>query len=377
MAKKKYYAVRHGKEIGVYDDWTKVQELVKGFNNPEFKSFKTREEAEDYLENGDAQKTLKLKENEMITNGTWEDYLLNNITCENLKSYDALCFSDASAVEVEQNGKKKAECASFGLIIIPLNDGKLCGDIIVESAFLKDKEENDEKCHGNFERKRFDLKGTEITEEIEFNDEAGKTEGSDLCQEGGYITTGGADRAESESAVRVLEICSDLYKSKEEIKILYISDCLPLLQAIKKRTSDKPGNQRVLRTMNQKNVTLDLRKVGSHTNAFYGEVNDVGRDSNDELSRTRTRLFYLLNDLTDLMAKAELPPKSGTAASENKVSIHLIPNKNGEYVTEGQYSDINKIYNKNLTCVERRKITREMIERVIPLIKTALENSQN
>jgi len=76
------------------------------------------------------------------------------------------------------------------------------------------------------------------------------------------------------------------------------------------------------------------------------------------------------------MAKAEVPPKGGSATSENKVSIHLIPDENGNYVTNGMKSDIQKIYNKELNCEKRRNITREMVKRVIPLIDKALENSQ-
>ena len=76
------------------------------------------------------------------------------------------------------------------------------------------------------------------------------------------------------------------------------------------------------------------------------------------------------------MAKAEVPSKEGSATSENKVSIHLIPDENGKYITGGMKSDIQKIYSKELNCEKRRMITREMIKRVIPLIDKALENSE-
>ena len=84
----------------------------------------------------------------------------------------------------------------------------------------------------------------------------------------------------------------------------------------------------------------------------------------------------MLNDLTDLLAKAEVPAKKGSAASENKVSINLIPDKNGNYIENGMKSDMQEIYNKELSCEKRRIIAFKMVKRIIPLIDQALENSQ-
>ncbi len=49
MAKKKFYAVRKGRETGIFDTWPEAQKLVSGFPGAEYKSFKTREEAEAFL----------------------------------------------------------------------------------------------------------------------------------------------------------------------------------------------------------------------------------------------------------------------------------------------------------------------------------------
>jgi len=380
---KKYYAVCVGRKPGVYDNWEEAKEQVNGFKNSKYKSFATEEEAIAYMNENtqnetksvvskkETKKTSTENENktndskvqlgleeEMIKDGAWEAYLFQNITCEDLSGYDALCVSDASENEDEKSG-------SFGLIIIPLEAGKRCGDVIVESALLKDlKKENGELCEGKFERKRFDLEGREISEEINLE--------KDLWQKGGYVATGYADRAESESAVRVLELCHE----NNYTSILYISDCQPLLQAINKGESDAVGNMRILRTKG--NITMKLRKVGSHGNAYIGDLNDVGKapDIGTTPGKSHSRLFYLLNDLTDLMAKAEVPSKKGSATSENKVSIHLIPDENGKYVTNGMKSDIQKIYDKELSCEKRRNVTRKMVKRVIPLIDKALENSK-
>lgn len=46
---KKYYAVRQGKKIGVFDNWDEVKTYVNGFKGAEYKSFKTYEEAESFV----------------------------------------------------------------------------------------------------------------------------------------------------------------------------------------------------------------------------------------------------------------------------------------------------------------------------------------
>ncbi len=45
----KYYAVKKGLTPGIYTDWVTCKKLVDGFPGAEYKSFKTREEALDYL----------------------------------------------------------------------------------------------------------------------------------------------------------------------------------------------------------------------------------------------------------------------------------------------------------------------------------------
>ena len=45
----KYYAVRRGKQIGVYSTWEACQAQVKGFSGAQYKSFPTKIEAEAYV----------------------------------------------------------------------------------------------------------------------------------------------------------------------------------------------------------------------------------------------------------------------------------------------------------------------------------------
>jgi len=45
----KYYAVKRGKAIGIFNNWPECSKLVQGFAGAIFKSFKTKQEAEAYL----------------------------------------------------------------------------------------------------------------------------------------------------------------------------------------------------------------------------------------------------------------------------------------------------------------------------------------
>lgn len=46
---KKYYAVRSGRKPGIYLTWPEASDQVLGFTNAEYKSFKSKAQAEDYL----------------------------------------------------------------------------------------------------------------------------------------------------------------------------------------------------------------------------------------------------------------------------------------------------------------------------------------
>lgn len=50
MAAKKYYAVRKGKKVGIFESWDDCKASVDGFPGAEYKSFKTREEAAAFCE---------------------------------------------------------------------------------------------------------------------------------------------------------------------------------------------------------------------------------------------------------------------------------------------------------------------------------------
>ena len=47
----KFYAVRKGHRPGIYNTWADCEKAAKGFSGAEFKSFKTKAEAENFMNN--------------------------------------------------------------------------------------------------------------------------------------------------------------------------------------------------------------------------------------------------------------------------------------------------------------------------------------
>ncbi len=48
----KYYAVRKGRQTGIFYSWPECQNQINGYSGAEYKSFKTETEAKDYLAGG-------------------------------------------------------------------------------------------------------------------------------------------------------------------------------------------------------------------------------------------------------------------------------------------------------------------------------------
>jgi hypothetical protein len=46
---RKYYAIRRGYQVGIFDNWPECERQVSRFSRAEFKSFKSWEEAEQYM----------------------------------------------------------------------------------------------------------------------------------------------------------------------------------------------------------------------------------------------------------------------------------------------------------------------------------------
>jgi ribonuclease HI len=77
MAQKKYYAVRKGRNIGVFETWEECKKSIDGYSNAEYKSFSDRENAELYLEGKEQIEKIRslLKEDIVIAyvDGSYSD----------------------------------------------------------------------------------------------------------------------------------------------------------------------------------------------------------------------------------------------------------------------------------------------------------------
>lgn len=58
---KYYYAVRKGKNIGIYTTWKECEENVKGFSGAEYKKFSTYDEALNFIEDKEEDKEIVLE----------------------------------------------------------------------------------------------------------------------------------------------------------------------------------------------------------------------------------------------------------------------------------------------------------------------------
>ena len=61
---KKYYAVKIGKVPGIYDSWEECQANVSGISGAIFKSFRSLEEAETFINESDKKSDLDNQNNE-------------------------------------------------------------------------------------------------------------------------------------------------------------------------------------------------------------------------------------------------------------------------------------------------------------------------
>lgn len=58
----KYYAVRKGRKTGIFDSWSSCEAVIKGFSGAEYKSFKTKEAAQEYLQDEIKQKVASISQ---------------------------------------------------------------------------------------------------------------------------------------------------------------------------------------------------------------------------------------------------------------------------------------------------------------------------
>lgn len=99
----KFYGVKVGEKIGVYNTWTECLEQVKGYSGADYKSFKTKEEANEFVY-GNSISVVK-KEHKLDDDTkdevTWLiNEIRNNLTVGNIESANMYLDNIKDALEV-------------------------------------------------------------------------------------------------------------------------------------------------------------------------------------------------------------------------------------------------------------------------------------
>ena len=75
---KKFYAVKVGKKIGIYETWEECQEQVNGFSGAIYKSFSSESEAKDFINNENSKFNSEESEATAYVDGSY-DSLTNSL----------------------------------------------------------------------------------------------------------------------------------------------------------------------------------------------------------------------------------------------------------------------------------------------------------
>jgi len=97
---KKYYAVKVGKQTGIFTSWDECRNSVDGFNGALYKSFKTEAEAISYLNGNGSNRTKKEQKNNTVPNIDEVVAYIDGSYNDELKrfSYAAVIFVDGEKI---------------------------------------------------------------------------------------------------------------------------------------------------------------------------------------------------------------------------------------------------------------------------------------
>ncbi|KMT21671.1 viroplasmin family protein [Clostridium cylindrosporum] len=103
----KFYAVRKGRETGIFNTWNECQEKIKGFSGAEYKSFKSIEEAKEYI-----------NQNHKVDFDTNEDFVVAYVDGsyeDSIKKYGSgvLLLKEGTIIKEESFGGDEEELVSM------------------------------------------------------------------------------------------------------------------------------------------------------------------------------------------------------------------------------------------------------------------------
>jgi hypothetical protein len=335
----KYYAIRKGKNIGIISgEWEEVQDEIKeaitGFPNPEWKGFKTREEADAYMAQASTARSKKapVKKNSNAPAEEWDEE--DQLAAEFKFTADAVVFVDGSRnfdspdfeggkSDSRRTKKDNFYYGAYGIIIF-FRDGS----VYVESARMEDGDaKKNEPPYISVESHSFEIgadrtAGEELreTKKIPYCCKPGNTDDK-------YVVSSWNVAGEVGAARRALEYC---FNDKKQSSAYVFFDCDQVNIVKKILRGAKPA----LNT----NVTFDygefckiLKEEKKHVGAMHvyshGKAEKKGISCDAHLE--------LFNSCVDALAKAETYNKP-INAGENKP---LVPYGLEPFKEELTYSD--------------------------------------
>lgn len=126
MAKKKFYAVKIGRQVGIYDNWDDCKAQVNGFKGAKYQGFVTKDEAQSYLDGSKSSVATSSSAEKVKASSNKKDTLERELrlTKEISNWEDTLAvYVDGSATDVDSFGKKLDHFRySFGLVVVKDNE---------------------------------------------------------------------------------------------------------------------------------------------------------------------------------------------------------------------------------------------------------------
>lgn len=121
-----YYAVRNGRNIGIFTSWNDCNESVKGYKNASYKKFDTIQEAEMFIQNSKTQEFRDTQE--LYDEFTPDYYVYTDGSCSNNGKHNAVSgigiffgINDPRNISKKINGKHTNNIAELTAIIETYN----------------------------------------------------------------------------------------------------------------------------------------------------------------------------------------------------------------------------------------------------------------
>jgi len=166
----KYYAVKDGRKIGIFETWNECQKSVEGYSGAQYKSFKNKEDAIAYLNDEKGNKKIdNLNQDEMIAyvDGGYD-------SSKNYYSYAVILFQKDDRIEYS-GLDNKTEIINMNNVAGEIEAAKLAMRIAVKKEMKKlyiyyDYEGIEKWCTGEWKsRKRYTKEYKNYYKEIKEN----------------------------------------------------------------------------------------------------------------------------------------------------------------------------------------------------------------